>query len=910
MADLMPCDIEGVCMMCKKVPPDSDVLLCNGCVSPWHMQCLRPPLMEVPTGDWVCPDCLLPSEDVTAVRSASASAGDENDLLSRIRAIQADETLTDEQKAQKRQELISGRASTSNENQGNDEEEDRGARPGGVAASSAKNEVLELFDDGLKCIFCMQLLERPVTTPCGHNFCLKCFQKWMGQGKKNCAKCRSSIPAKMVSLPRINLALVMAIRMAKVSAANASGSTLRTPRVCMVIANQDKPDKAFMTENAKRKGLSNAASGRIFVTVPPDHFGPILAENDPERNQGVLVGEYWGDRMECRQWGVHLPHVAGISGQSDYGAQSVALSGGYEDDEDHGEWFLYTGSGGRDLSGNKRTNKKQSFDQKFDKYNEALRVSCKMGYPVRVVRSHKEKGSSYAPENGVRYDGIYRIEKCWRKRGIQGFKVCRYLFVRCDNEPAPWTSDEHGDQPRPLPKIDELKDASDITVRKELPAWDWKDGRWGWTRDPPPSRKLGSSSGSRKRENHQFLTIKQKLLKEFSCNICKKVLTLPLSTPCGHSFCKACLEGLFAGQQDVRERSTIGGRSLRTQKVVKKCPFCQGDISDFLLRPQVNRQMEDIIQSLKGKVEDGSDSDGDGKEDGDQSEGIENDEMETNCQVEETEGSEEPKVTLVDTSESSKVDTSESFKATEKEGSVEIQEIRTSDTKLPVDIGKRPLNPEEERAIKELQTKYPSYSEELLQSMLVDQEYDLNELEGLLRVLHRQEARANRGVSKSSAAKSKNKHMSVDSPLEKSDAEVFKTNDKKRVAAAPDSTPAKLQKLSTNKSKGTISQCGETEVKDTKVQSGKGSCKEEKIDLVESSPPRQENVSSDETKEKTLRKRGRDISPPHKTYRTRGRLSADKFDTGSVPDPSPTKNNVNSASPSSPFVLVSDSDIE
>ena len=29
----------------------------------------------------------------------------------------------------------------------------------------------------------------------------------------------------------------------------------------------------------------------------------------------------------------------------------------YEDDKDEGEWFLYTGSGGRDLSGNKRTNK-------------------------------------------------------------------------------------------------------------------------------------------------------------------------------------------------------------------------------------------------------------------------------------------------------------------------------------------------------------------------------------------------------------------------------------------------------------------------------------------------------------------------------------------------------------------------
>lgn len=47
--------------------------------------------------------------------------------------------------------------------------------------------------------------------------------------------------------------------------------------------------------------------------------------------------------------------------------------------------WLY-GSGGRDLSGNRRTNKEQSFDQKFENYNEALRVSCKKGYPVRVIR--------------------------------------------------------------------------------------------------------------------------------------------------------------------------------------------------------------------------------------------------------------------------------------------------------------------------------------------------------------------------------------------------------------------------------------------------------------------------------------------------------------------------------------------
>jgi E3 ubiquitin-protein ligase UHRF1 len=38
------------------------------------------------------------------------------------------------------------------------------------------------------------------------------------------------------------------------------------------------------------------------------------------------------------------------------------LAGGYEDDTDDGMEFIYTGSGGRDLSGNKRT-AEQSCDQ-------------------------------------------------------------------------------------------------------------------------------------------------------------------------------------------------------------------------------------------------------------------------------------------------------------------------------------------------------------------------------------------------------------------------------------------------------------------------------------------------------------------------------------------------------------------
>lgn len=120
---------------------------------------------------------------------------------------------------------------------------------------------------------------------------------------------------------------------------------------------------------------------------------------------------------------------------------------------------------------------------------------------------------------------------------------------------------------------------------------------------------------------------------EFGCNSCRKVLNQPLSMPCGHNFCKGCLEIVFAGQDSTRERKGVSGRSLRTQKVTKLCPTCKADISDFLLSPQVqealgpsiiqyyftsivcklkclhvdlelyfdqiNRQMEEIIQNLQ-----------------------------------------------------------------------------------------------------------------------------------------------------------------------------------------------------------------------------------------------------------------------------------------------------------------------
>lgn len=47
---------------------------------------------------------------------------------------------------------------------------------------------------------------------------------------------------------------------------------------------------------------------------------------------GVEVGTWWASRMDCSTAAVHAPTVAGISGNAELGAWSVALSGGYPDE--------------------------------------------------------------------------------------------------------------------------------------------------------------------------------------------------------------------------------------------------------------------------------------------------------------------------------------------------------------------------------------------------------------------------------------------------------------------------------------------------------------------------------------------------------------------------------------------------
>ncbi|XP_064632952.1 uncharacterized protein LOC135491179 [Lineus longissimus] len=166
-------------------------------------------------------------------------------------------------------------------------------------------------------------------------------------------------------------------------------------------------------------------------------FGAIL---------GIEIGTTWEMRLECCVAGVHRPTVSGIHGGPD-GAYSIALSGGYEDDIDMGEFFTYTGQGGRDLRGTSAKPKNlrtapQSKDQVLAHGNLALSKNVDNGHPVRVIRGYKSR-SRYAPDWGYRYDGLYSVEKAWFTTGLSGFGVWKFALRRLkDQAPPPWEYDE------------------------------------------------------------------------------------------------------------------------------------------------------------------------------------------------------------------------------------------------------------------------------------------------------------------------------------------------------------------------------------------------------------------------------------------------------------------------------------
>uniref|UniRef100_A0A3B4ZYM9 E3 ubiquitin-protein ligase UHRF n=1 Tax=Stegastes partitus TaxID=144197 RepID=A0A3B4ZYM9_9TELE len=358
------------------------------------------------------------------------------------------------------------------------------------------------------------------------------------------------------------------------------------------------------TESQRDWGKGMACVGRTkeCTIVPSNHYGPI---------PGVPVGTTWKFRVQVSEAGVHRPHVGGIHGRSNDGSYSLVLAGGFEDEVDRGDEFTYTGSGGRDLSGNKRIGE-HSFDQTLTHMNRALALNCdaplndkdgaesrnwRAGKPVRVVRSSKGRRiSKYAPEEGNRYDGIYKVVKYWPEIGKCGYLVWRYLLRRDDMEPAPWT-------PEGVERIKKLGlavqyppgylSAMANKTKKEACARPGR-GESSPAAEPPSKRvkieetfqlseqqqqliredtankKLWDEAMENLKEGPNFL---RKMEQIFMCVCCQELAFQPITTVCTHNVCKTCLQ-----------------RSFRAK--VYTCPACRHDLGkDYVMAQNKTLQL-------------------------------------------------------------------------------------------------------------------------------------------------------------------------------------------------------------------------------------------------------------------------------------------------------------------------------
>ncbi len=139
---------------------------------------------------------------------------------------------------------------------------------------------------------------------------------------------------------------------------------------------------------------------------------------------GYRAPFWFPTRLALFDSGVHRHLRAGIATVSGQPAESVLLSGGYEDDDDRGDVVIYTGQDGGDA----RTGR-QVCDQGMNRYNRALVRGVETAVPVRLMR-WAASGSQHAPSTDYEYSGLYRVRECWYEDGKAGFGLYRFRLVR------------------------------------------------------------------------------------------------------------------------------------------------------------------------------------------------------------------------------------------------------------------------------------------------------------------------------------------------------------------------------------------------------------------------------------------------------------------------------------------------
>ncbi|CAB4061937.1 UHRF1 [Lepeophtheirus salmonis] len=221
------------------------------------------------------------------------------------------------------------------------------------------------------------------------------------------------------------------------------------------------------------------------------------------------------------------------------GIASVVLS---VQDVDNGDTFWLMGSG---VAQPVKTGSldDQKISQVLERTNLAVAMNCaapickingsdagsnwRKGKPVRVLRSFWlcRKFSKYAPNEGLRYDGIYKVVKYKLIDGPLGYPIWKFFFQRDDPSHAPWTKEG-------------MIDIQSSYTQKLISPVDYIID--------PHLKKLISNDTENKKMWRDILNTKYRwkldfynqVEEELSCICCKDIVLDPVTTPCQHNMCK------------------------------------------------------------------------------------------------------------------------------------------------------------------------------------------------------------------------------------------------------------------------------------------------------------------------------------------------------------------------------------
>ena len=200
---------------------------------------------------------------------------------------------------------------------------------------------------------------------------------------------------------------------------------------------------------------------------------------------GIAPGHEFASRLELWGAGVHRQTQAGISARQGGGAESIVLSGGYEDDEDLGAVIIYTGRGGRSAE-----TTQQVADQTLTGPNLELVRNQQLGLPLRVTRKVATGAGSF-----YRYAGLYRVVSHWAETGKSGHRVWRFRLEL-------------------LPETEAAEEAAAAAAAQQGELFDVAEPAAGY--GPAPRRETTTLRIVR----DTAVTRRVKLLHDYRCQVC------------------------------------------------------------------------------------------------------------------------------------------------------------------------------------------------------------------------------------------------------------------------------------------------------------------------------------------------------------------------------------------------------